>query len=125
MSTQTPGGGGVGTLATSQRISPGILTDVSVFTEDILEQSFETFVTIDITRSGTLRGDRVQNVTSGYISELSPLSWHGIIFLNPNEFIRTLFQGNLDPIFRVIIRKLTPENEREIRKIFNEPTRTT
>lgn len=114
MAGQSTGGGGLGETTITQIIAPGILIGASVYADDDLEQPYETWCSIHITRGGVLRRNRAFLITEGYISEESPLSWTGLFMIEPDDNILIVLRGNIDPVFRTKFQRMTPGNVQEI-----------
>ncbi len=120
MAGQTPGDGGTGQTTLDQIIAPGILTALSIYTDNFLEQQFQTYVTVHIMRGGLSISNRVQAIVSGYVTEDIPLSWQGFFELTPDDFIRAHFRGNLDPVFRLNYHRLTQTSDGAVKELLRE-----
>ncbi len=125
MASQSPGGEGLGTTNLTQIIEPGIIVAASVYTDDDNEQEYQTWANIHICRGGTKRSNRIHQLDAGYVSEQNPLTWHGLFLLHPDDAIRVVLRGNLDPVFRVQFARLTPATAELARGVIDAITSTT
>jgi hypothetical protein len=119
MSGQSAGGGGTGATTITQIIAPGLLIAASVYTDDDLEQPYETWAAIHLMRGGTEKSQRIHMLTDGFITEDHPLSWHGLFITQPDDFIQVALRGNLDPVFRFQFQRITATNVGPLKEVFD------
>lgn len=119
MAGQSGGGGGVGSLDVDQIIAPGILTAASVYVATGLQVPYQTFATFHILRGGSTDSNRVHLLASGWLSDMTPLTWLGFFPLQPDDHIRLNLTGNLNPVFRTEYDRLTPTADDPVTRFLN------
>jgi hypothetical protein len=112
MSTGTTGGGGTATFGEfTQPASPGILLALSCFCNPPHEHNFQTFVSIGVKVSDARLDGRNVELASGYIREEQGITWTGLYPLKSGDLIYMFLRGNLNPIFQLVDKRLTPDTQ--------------
>lgn len=122
MAANSPGGGGSGSTSISDELPPGVLTNVSVFTEGPTLQPFTTFVTVSILLGTVTGSNREIHLINDYCDRVNPISWAGIYEVPEGSTILMQLIGDLDPIFRLRHQRLIHTLEGQLMRYLQSAT---
>lgn len=103
-------------------LSPGVLNDLSVFSDEIGLNAAQTFVDVGLCSLPFSEGTRAVSIVSGFIHWTQPLSWHGLLDIQADTALYLMVAGDQNSIIRVESRRLVKGAKSELRKLLDAST---
>jgi len=105
---------GTGSESAHEGLGPGLLVNVSAFTESEDVGEADLWVTVDIVRGATANANRIAHIMHGYVTVYSPLCFHGMIEIGESDEILAVVLGNLSAGLRVTYEVITKTGEGQL-----------
>jgi len=118
----SPGGGGFGFYSDFLILDPGVLINVSGFTDATYLQATCTWCEIGIAAAPFSNATRHTCLIAAYITNESPLHWDGFYPIPDNSLLYLKVRGNLNPIINIFEHRLTPTFARRLKGLYHAIT---
>lgn len=115
-----PGSVGIGSETQTERIGPGLLTAVSIFTDTDDADAADCWMSVAINRGGLEESNRIVSLCAGFVTRHNPLHWHGLLEVQDEDYIFYYLTGNLVPGFRCIPRIISTDINAPLRRYLSE-----
>jgi hypothetical protein len=120
MATSATGAGTIGRADLEQNIPPGVLTHVSLTTDDPTLGFTDLHVTITIIAVNGDESTPLYVITDGYLSIDTPIRWFGFIALDDSALIHVELVGLRLGLWNLNYRRLTLNNATALQNLLKE-----
>lgn len=103
-------------------LSPGVLNDVSIFSDEVGLNVAQTLVDVGLCTIPFSLGTRRTSILSGTIHWTEPLSWHGLLDIEPDTHLYLMVQGDRNSVIRVESRRLVEGAKSQLRELLRATT---
>lgn len=100
-------------------LSPGVLNDISIFSDEVGAAVTFTFVDVGLCTLPFSLGSRNISIVSGYVHWSQPLSWHGLLDIRRDTALYLMIAGDQNSPVRVESRRLVKGAGSELREMLD------
>lgn len=100
-------------------LSPGVLNDISIFSDEVGLAVGQTLVDVGLCTLPFSLGTRQVSIVSGLIHWTRPLSWHGLLDVQPDTALYLMVSGDRNSVIRVESRRLVAGAKSQLRELLS------